>query len=115
MSSARRKIKVIMILAGTTILALYAIFETQDFIAGPSLEILSPGGNLASPANQVVEITGRVKRVSWLSLNGWKIFSDENGNFSEKLVLMEGINRWQVKAVDRFGREKTKLIEIVGI
>ena len=104
-----------MILAGAGLLAFYILFEAQDFISGPSLEILSPTPNSTNPAGHSLEVAGRVKRVSWLSLNGRKIFSDENGNFSERLVLLEGMNRWQVKAIDRFGREKVKLIEIVGI
>lgn len=89
----------------------YSIFQARFIILGPKLLVTSPssGATVDSP---VVMIEGQAKNVAWLSLNDRQIFTDENGNWSEELIVTEGISIMTIKALDRFGREVKRSIEI---
>jgi hypothetical protein len=58
-------------------------------------------------------VVGEAKNVSYLSLNGRQIFTDESGTFSEKLLLPYGYTIMTLKARDRFGRSRTYTLELV--
>jgi len=90
----------------------YAYFRTNDLLAGPVVVISSPenGSTLAEP---YVEIVGHAKNISYMSLNGRQIFTDEAGDFNEKLLVPYGYTIMTLKARDRFGRSTTKSLELV--
>ena len=46
-------------------------------------------------------------------MNDRQMFTDEEGEFSEKLLLSYGYNIITVKAKDRFGRETKKTLELI--
>ena len=90
----------------------YAYFRAKDFLRGPVLEIATPtNGQMLGAA--FVSISGTTKNVSSLSLDGKKIFTDENGNWKEQLLLAPGYNIIEARAEDRFGRETKKVLNIV--
>ncbi len=100
----------VLLLAGTVLG--YGYYRTKDFLEGPIVEITAPAnGQLLTSA--LVDIIGISKNISFLNLNGRKIFTDENGNWHEKLLASPGYNRIEVAAKDRFGRDVTKTIEVV--
>lgn len=90
----------------------YASFQAKDIILGPIIEIHSPQNGM-SVEESLVEIKGKVKNISYISMNGNQIFTDDNGIFSEKLLLSYGYNIITIKVQDRFDREVEKKLELI--
>ena len=92
--------------------ALYCLFQARFLILGPQVWIYSPqdGGVVAEPA---VTLEGQARNAAWISLNDRPIFTDEEGLWSEKLIVSSGVSIMTVKVRDRFGREKQKSIRII--
>lgn len=113
MQSAPKKILSMLsvfLLAG--IVLGYGYYQAKDFLYGPMVEVtsLKNGQDLAAA---LVTVQGISKNISFLNLNGRKIFTDKDGNWSEKLLASPGYNIIQVEAKDRFGRDVTKTLEVV--
>lgn len=90
----------------------YGYFRAKNFLRGPVVEITTPkNGQLLASA--LVSVGGISKNISFLNLNGRKIFTDENGNWSEKVLASPGINIIEVSAKDRFGRDTKKTIKVI--
>ena len=92
---------------GFILLLAYAFYQGRFLILGPSISITSHQ-NGAVVEESVVNIGGKAQNVAWISLNDRQIFTNEEGLWSEKLILSPGTSIMTVKARDRFGREKTK-------
>ena len=105
-------LKITIILITTFIIAGYSYYRTKDFIEGPVVTINYPsdGETIYSP---VVEITGTAKNISYITLDDRQIYTDESGNFSEKLLLYPGYNIISIKVRDKFDRQKEKVLEVV--
>ena len=90
----------------------YGYFRTKDFLAGPVLEITTPknGEMVTSP---LIEIKGGSKNLSFLNLDGRKIFTDKDGIWEEKLLLQPGVNIIEVRGIDRFKRENLQIMRVV--
>jgi len=84
--------------------ALYGVVRAKNFIKGPEISISYPnnGEEVLSPE---IEIKGKAKNISNISLNGRQIFTNDKGEFKEHLLLPPGYTIIEVKATDRFGRE----------
>ncbi len=94
------------------LLTSYSIFQARALLTGPRVWITSPeDGRVAS--NHLVVIEGQSRNVAWISLNGHQIFTDKEGNWSEKLIVSKGTSIMTVEASDRFGRETKKSVRIV--
>ena len=94
------------------LLTSYSLYEARFLILGPQIWIENPqdGQVVTEP---LVMIQGRSKNIAWISLNDRQIFTDEEGVWSEKLLVREGVSIMTVSARDRFGREIKKSIQIV--
>lgn len=91
----------------------YALWQSRLFLEGPVIAIEAPAdGSSITPT--VTTLTGSVKNVSYITLNGRQIYADTEGNIDEPLVLPEGYNIVQVSGRDKFGRETTKTIQLVA-
>ncbi|MEK7589996.1 MAG: hypothetical protein AAB475_01960 [Patescibacteria group bacterium] len=90
----------------------YAFFQARDIVLGPIVEITGPENN-ASVENSLVEIIGKAKNISHISMNDKQIFTDDKGIFREKLLLSYGYNIITIKTSDRFGREAEKKLELI--
>ena len=90
----------------------YIIFQARNIIIGPIIKIEAPinGSHLRE---SLIEIKGIAKNISYISMNDKQIFTDDNGVFSEKLLLSRGYNIIMIKAVDRFGRKIQKKLELI--
>lgn len=108
----RHLFKLLLCIGAFAVLFGYAAFRAKDLVLGPRLEIASPSSG-AVIDESLVEIQGEAKNISFLTLNGNKIFTDEEGFFKEKLLLSYGYNVITVAAKDRFGRVNTKTIQLV--
>ena len=89
----------------------YSIFQARFLIIGPQLEITSPSDGV-SIETPIIVIEGTAKNIISISLNDQKIFTDEDGRWSEKLIVSKGLSIMTVKVKDRFGRETKKRVRI---
>jgi hypothetical protein len=90
----------------------YAGFQAEAIILGPRLAVDSPASGL-STSTSLVAIRGTAGNISYLTLNGEKVFTDENGNWEEEVLLSYGYNVFTVEAKDRFGRSVAKTLQII--
>ncbi len=104
----RNLLKLIGVVTLILIFGTYFIFQARFLIAGPQIvlaEELTP-----QHTTRVVELKGTAQNISYLWLNDRPIFTDEDGNFAEVLVLENGYTISTLRAKDRYGRE-TELVQ----
>ncbi len=90
----------------------YCLFQARFLILGPQVWIDSPrDGEVVG--SSVVTLEGRARNAAWISLNDRQIYSDEDGHWSEKLIVASGLSIMTVNVRDRFGREETKSVRII--
>ena len=92
---------------------LYIVFKLQNLVTGPEITIDNPKPGRA--ADNLITVTGTAERAEELKINGNMVFMNETDEFSVPLLLMPGYNIITVQATDRFGKETTKQIEVVGV
>lgn len=92
--------------------AVFGFYKAGDFLKGPKIIIESPG-NGETISSSYLEIKGTAKNVAIIHLNGRQIFTDQNGNFKENLLLARGYNIIKMSAQDKFGRNIEKKLEVV--
>ena len=90
----------------------YVGFQARFLILGPQVKITYPKSN-QSVESPLVVLEGTAHNVSYISLNGRQIFTDERGHWQEKLLVSDGLSIMSVEAEDRFGRKTEKQITIV--
>tara|TARA_B100000683_G_C12363028_1_gene503852 strand:- start:153 stop:524 length:372 start_codon:yes stop_codon:yes gene_type:complete len=97
-------LKITLIIVFLLVLGGYGIFQGYDLIRGPILVVTSPlSGSLFN--EPVITISGYTKNISYIYLNDYQIYVDEEGYFNQKLVLNEGYNIMTLRVKDRFERE----------
>lgn len=87
----------------------YLYRELSIFISNPRLVIIEPLDNF-SIESKAVKVEGITEKDSKLLINDQPIIVDENGKFSEVLILQPGLNKIAVKAINRFEKESEKII-----
>lgn len=105
----------VLIVGLSTILALaflaYIAYQARFLLLGPQITFIETG---QSPTEApVTELVGKAQNITYLTLNGRAIFTDQHGVFNETLVLNEGYNLITLVAYDRYGRERTVTQEYV--
>ncbi|MFA4890663.1 MAG: hypothetical protein WC587_03510 [Candidatus Paceibacterota bacterium] len=105
MSSRMRllaKIVIIAVLVGG--FSFFGLFKAWDYLVGPKISIESPKDG-ETVSSSYIEIRGKAKNVSLLSLDGRQIFAGQDGLFKESLLLAKGYNIIELSAKDKFNRE----------
>lgn len=97
----------LLLLAITVAVGYYVLYQSRSLMAGPKIAFTNPA-NGATVRESLTLIEGNAERISFIELNGRQIFTDEFGNFREKLPLLEGHNIIKLQATDRFGRITTQ-------
>lgn len=105
------RISIVVLVAG--LIVAYAVWRSLNYARGPEIEIFQPAEG-ASIASSTVVIRGRANRINSLRLDGNDISVDEQGDFSQTLVLFPGLNTIALEANDQFGRSVSKVLELVG-
>lgn len=90
----------IIILLSTFIL--YAHYQARNLISGPSITLTQDPPTIQH--EHTVRVAGLAKNITALTLNGKPIFTDEEGAFSQILVLENGYTIQTFRAEDRYGR-----------
>lgn len=93
------------------LLVWYVHFQARSFIEGPSIALNDTGDILHH--ERTIVLTGTTKNIVGMTLNGREIHTNENGDFSERLILEDGYTIMTLYAEDRFGRSTTLTREFV--
>ena len=113
-SPLRQKIKIIVIVLFAITVVSYAIYRSLNLLEGPQIEIIVPrNGDTVTQA--LVIVSGKVKNIARLTLNDNHIYTDEKGNFEEKLLVPLGQSIITVKGEDKFGKSKSVAIELYRV
>jgi hypothetical protein len=110
--SANSYLKILLGVLFIAVIFGYTYFQSEDFARGPEFTYLSPEGGTIFE-DSLIEVKGQVLRVSKITLNGNPIFTDEEGNFSEAILLSIGQNIITLEAQDRFERKVTETLELI--
>lgn len=94
------------------IIIVYAILKSKNIIIGPNININNPK-NGETVKDRFLQIDGISKNSNFFSINNLPVLLDKDGNFSHKLLLQDGYNIIILYAKDRFGKQKTKQMEII--
>lgn len=95
------------VIVGLGLLILYVLFQARFLIIGP--EIILEHEPEVQQNERVVTLAGTARNITHLWLNDRQIYTDENGHFTEALVLENGYTNTTLRAKDRYGRE-TKVV-----
>jgi len=89
----------------------YILFNSRIFIAGPKLSITTPASGTSFDSN-LIKVTGNTENTTFISINNRPILIDEQGAFSETLLLTPGYNIIMVEAKDKFERRVTERLDL---
>lgn len=106
-------IKIILILVVVLIILGYIVFSSRVFIEGPQIQVETPLNGAKIEGAPLVKIDGKASNIAYFWLNNRQIYTDEDGNFSESLLLYPGYNIIWLTAQDKFGREVKEKLELV--
>ncbi|MEA1929622.1 MAG: hypothetical protein U9M92_01930 [Patescibacteria group bacterium] len=90
----------------------YAFYQTHALAEGPEIIINQPVDN-STLEEPLVVVEGQATRIAHLFLNGGQVFTDENGHFTERLLLAPGYNLISLAARDKFDRVVEKRLELI--
>lgn len=107
----RKKIRIASIAFVVLALLSYGAFQARALARGPVVSVSGPtnGAVVRSPE---ITIAGTAENVSFMTLDGLQIFTDQSGNFSEDRILSLGYNVLTLYARDKFGKETRQTIYI---
>jgi uncharacterized membrane protein len=89
----------------------YVVISANNLSRPPMIEISSPKELTVNQKEIVIE--GKTSKTAIVEINNQMIPVDDQGNFSQKTALTEGINQFEIKAKSRLGKEQTKTLEIL--
>ncbi len=89
----------------------YAYFESRNMLYGPQIHLATTGA--ITVHEQRIAITGTVKNVVAITLSGNPVPIDLQGKFTQVRLLSKGLNRLSFEAIDKFGRTKKEVLEVV--
>lgn len=93
----------------------YGVFNSRFLLAGPEITISgldSSGKNIRTDSRDF-SLQGTATHSAYIAVNNRPISVDEWGNFSEKLLLSNGVSIIDIYARDKFGKEVRKKIDVV--
>jgi hypothetical protein len=90
----------------------YAYFRTRALVAGAKIELygVTDGMTVTEP---YLELSGRARNASELTIDDRAVETDQDGNFKEPLILLSGYNIITIKADDKFGKHLEKKYRVV--
>jgi hypothetical protein len=105
-------LKAIIIVCFLAIIFSYGVFEIWNYATGPKITITSPtNGSVVNES--LITISGQTRNAQKITLNDRPIVVNENGDFSEKMLLSYDYNVLTLKAEDRFGKIAEQKLQLV--
>ncbi|MFZ2154286.1 MAG: helix-turn-helix domain-containing protein [Candidatus Moraniibacteriota bacterium] len=93
------------------VLAFYLYKNLNNFVANPELIILNPLSEAVITDTKVL-VKGRTDVGNTLFINNQPVLVDDQGIFSENIVLREGRNVITVRSINQFNKEITRSISV---
>jgi len=90
----------------------YVYHQMEDYLKGPVLVLTEPSDNSTLYQDDVL-IKGYAQNISYISMNGKQIFTDQTGQFSEEMLLAEGFNLIEIVVEDKYGRKNQQTLKLV--
>ena len=108
----KRIIKVVGTLGFFIFIIIYSLFRMKTISTGVDLVVQNiENGGIYTEG--VLEIKGNAKRAKVLEINGREISINQNGDFTDFLVLSPGYNIITVSAEDKFGKITKETFEVM--
>lgn len=94
----------------------YTVYQLEGLFFGSKLELVEPENGVHLTSSRV-KIKGGARGVNVLDLNGRQIFTDEDGNFEEEIILPYGFNIISMTAEGRFGKkfDEERMVYVTGL
>jgi hypothetical protein len=110
-SGANKKIETYFISLLVILAVLYGCFRAYPLIAGPAIKIYNPhdGDTVASTT---FELSGEVKRVKEITINGRPIPIGTDGNFTEIMIAQYPYSILVITATDFYGATVVKTLHV---
>lgn len=105
-------LKIFLIILIITGLVAYLIWQINNFLSPPKLEIFSPAGNVQIGENSIV-VSGKTQPEVKIFINNQEILPQPDGSFKEKLDLQTGLNHITITAKKKIGKTTTKYLYIL--
>jgi cytoskeletal protein RodZ len=102
-------LSVLIILIGFS----YFYFEVDNFSKEPSLIVETPFPNMIIE-DSLVEVAGKTDFENKILINNEVVFVDSEGRFKEKVGLQKGVNEITIEAVNKFGKNTQKKINLIA-
>ena len=90
----------------------YLGVKIYAIVTPPDLLIESPLDSLEIKTS-FIEVTGRTEPEAILKINGQQVVTDEQGNFSETIDLLDGVNIIEITAEKRHGRQQKVYRQVI--
>ncbi len=91
----------------------YGLFQARALLAGPQITIESPRAG-ETVRGILTTVRGTAHNISHITLNGRKIYTDPDGNFSELTLVPHGYAVFRVGVSDRFDRYREERVVFYG-
>ncbi|KKP90919.1 MAG: Cell shape defining protein RodZ [Parcubacteria group bacterium GW2011_GWA2_36_10] len=102
-----------ILLAAVVLLALsYLVWEINNIISPPKVEIFSPSADLKTGASSV-DIEGKSEPEVQLFINNELVLLDEQGNFKTNVALSIGLNNLEINAKKKHSKTQTIYLNIL--
>ena len=97
----------VLAVAAVVLAAIVGFFVYEfKFLRAPELKVLAPAADIATDA-LALDVRGRTDPDADLTLNGRPLYSGGNGEFTERVYLVKGLNRLDLEARNRYGKRTT--------
>jgi hypothetical protein len=103
----RSLLKAATLITALLLIAAYIVFQARFLIIGPEITLKTEPA--VQQNERIITLEGQARNITHLWLNDRQIYTDEQGNFTEALVLENGYTITTLRAKDRYGRE-TKVV-----
>ncbi len=104
---------IIGVLAFIFIFALvsYIVFSINKFSRPPEVTIIHPVEEVVLDKNILIE--GKTLDTAIVEINSQLVNVSDDGAFSQKVELIEGLNIFEIKAKNRLGKESYKSLKVI--
>ncbi|MBT6691723.1 hypothetical protein HOB10_05340 [Candidatus Parcubacteria bacterium] len=104
-----KTLKVVVIALVVGVLLGYLGWELYNIVAPPKVVILEPGDNFRTTESSVL-VKGQTQAEVQLTINNETVLLDHDGNFSQVINLIVGLNNLQISAKKK--HSKTNVLEL---
>lgn len=106
-----KKLVVLLIFLLVFLSFFYLYREIGTFAGVPRLVVINPTGNWET-SDVSIDIEGITDKDATLFINGQPVLVGDDGKFKEPITLQSGVNVINIKAVNRFNKEKTETVSV---